>query len=143
MAEIQESQLPSAFLLTQVRSLVRYLREVDDLSSHIKKQSGWQSDMTPYLEVLCAKEESTLARRVSDTRILKEDFDEKRREWRKAKKHVIYAISEMNSRALKFECSERKMVALHAIQYYKVQNTHFLYLNCLTCVPIRANNLLL
>ena len=72
-----------------------------------------------------------------------QDFDEKRREWRKAKKHVIYAISEMNSRALKFECSERKMVALHAIQYYKVQNTHFLYLNCLTCVPIRANNLLL
>lgn len=72
IAEIQESQLPSAFLLTQVRSLVRYLREVDDLSSHIKKESGWQSDMTPYLEILCAKEESTLARRVSDTRILKQ-----------------------------------------------------------------------
>lgn len=50
-----------------------------------------------------------------------QDFDEKRREWRRTKKNVINAISEMSARALKFECSERKTIALHAIQYYKVR----------------------
>ena len=72
LREIQESQLPGEFLLTQVRSLVRYLREVDGLCGHIKKESGWESDTTAYLEILCAKEDSTLVRRVSDTRILKQ-----------------------------------------------------------------------
>ena len=50
-----------------------------------------------------------------------QDFDEKRREWRRTKKNVINAISEISARALKFECSERKTIALHAIQFYKVQ----------------------
>lgn len=49
-----------------------------------------------------------------------QDFDEKRREWRRTKKNVINAISEMSARALKFECSEKKTIALHAIQFYKV-----------------------
>ena len=51
----------------------------------------------------------------------RQDFDEKRREWRRTKKNVINAISEISARALKFECSERKTIALHAIQFYKVQ----------------------
>lgn len=50
-----------------------------------------------------------------------QDFDEKRREWRRTKKNVINAISEMSARALKFECSEKKTIALHAIQFYKVR----------------------
>lgn len=58
--------------------------------------------------------------RVTSCSHMKKDFDEKRREWRKKKKNLINAMSEMNARALKFECNERKTIALYAIQYYKV-----------------------
>lgn len=119
IGELWESDLPADFKLSQTRSLLRYLREVKLLVSHIKSESGFECDTTAYLDILCAKEESNLLRRVSDTRILKQDFDEKRREWRKKKKNVINAISEMNARALKFECNEKKTIALYAIQYYK------------------------
>ncbi|CAM9145263.1 unnamed protein product, partial [Laminaria digitata] len=119
LAELHDIELPPAFKLTQVRSLLRYLREVGSLVTHVKGESGFDCDTTAYLEILCAKEDSNLLRRVSDTRILKQDFDEKRREWRRTKKNVINAISEISARALKFECSERKTIALHAIQFYK------------------------
>ncbi|CAM9496117.1 unnamed protein product [Ectocarpus sp. 12 AP-2014] len=119
IAEIEDSALPQDFKLKQVRSLVRYMREVDGLVRGINSESGFEADCTAYLEILCTKEESELNRRVSCTRVLKQDFDEKRREWRRTKKNVINAISEMSARALKFECSEKKTIALHAIQFYK------------------------
>ncbi|CAM9637253.1 unnamed protein product [Pylaiella littoralis] len=119
LAELEESPLPASFKLTQVRSLLRYIREVGGLVKQISSESGFEADTTAYLEILCAKEDSNLLRRVSDTRILKQDFDEKRREWRRTKKNVINAISEMSARALKFECGEKKTIALHAIQFYK------------------------
>lgn len=70
--EINDSDLPEDFKLTQVRSLLRYLREVSSLVNHIKQDSGFECDTTAYLEILCTKEDSNLFRRVSDTRILKQ-----------------------------------------------------------------------
>lgn len=72
LKELQESKLPDEFVLTQVRSMVRYLREVEALQQYVQSESGWSSDTTAYLEILCAKEDSNLVRRVSDTRILKQ-----------------------------------------------------------------------
>ncbi|CAM9144121.1 unnamed protein product [Choristocarpus tenellus] len=119
LQELRDTDLPADFKLKQTRSLLRYLREVSGLVEHIKSESGWECDTTSYLEILSAKEDSNLLRRISDTRILKQDFDDKRREWRKQKKNMINAISEMKARALKFECTERRTIALYAIQYYK------------------------
>lgn len=50
-----------------------------------------------------------------------QDFDEKRREWRKQKNSVINAIGGMTARALRFEDKERKTIALYALEYYKVR----------------------
>lgn len=72
LAELDESPLPDAFKLTQVRSLLRYIREVGGLVKQISSESGFEADTTSYLEILCAKEDSNLLRRVSDTRILKQ-----------------------------------------------------------------------
>lgn len=72
LAELKDSELPADFKLTQVRSLLRYLREVGSLVTHVKRESGFDCDTTAYLEILCAKEDSNLLRRVSDTRILKQ-----------------------------------------------------------------------
>lgn len=72
LAELHDIELPPAFKLTQVRSLLRYLREVGSLVTHVKGESGFDCDTTAYLEILCAKEDSNLLRRVSDTRILKQ-----------------------------------------------------------------------
>lgn len=72
LTELHEIELPAAFKLTQVRSLLRYLREVGSLVTHVKGESGFDCDTTAYLEILCAKEDSNLLRRVSDTRILKQ-----------------------------------------------------------------------
>ncbi|CAM9210964.1 unnamed protein product [Discosporangium mesarthrocarpum] len=119
LAELRDSDLPADFKLRQTRSLLRYLREVSSLVEHIKNESGWECDTTSYLEILSTKEDSNLLRRVSDTRILKQDFDDKRREWRKQKKNLINAISEMKARAFKFECTERKTIALYSLAYYK------------------------
>lgn len=75
LGELQESDLPADFKLTQVRSLLRYLREVSSLVKHVRSESGFECDTTAYLEILCAKEDSNLLRRVSDTRILKQVTD--------------------------------------------------------------------
>lgn len=72
LTELQESPLPATFKLTQVRSLLRYIREVGSLVKQISSESGFEADTTSYLEILCAKEDSNLLRRVSDTRILKQ-----------------------------------------------------------------------
>lgn len=72
LSELEDSKLPHSFKLTQVRSLVRYLREVGGLVNQISSESGFEADTTSYLEILCAKEDSNLLRRVSDTRILKQ-----------------------------------------------------------------------
>lgn len=72
LAELRDSDLPADFKLAQVRSLLRYLREVSSLVNHVKSESGFGCDTTAYLEILCAKEDSNLYRRVSDTRILKQ-----------------------------------------------------------------------
>lgn len=72
LTELHDIELPAAFKLTQVRSLLRYLREVGSLVTHVKGESGFDCDTTAYLEILCAKEDSNLLRRVSDTRILKQ-----------------------------------------------------------------------
>ncbi|CAN0058605.1 unnamed protein product [Pylaiella littoralis] len=119
LTELEESHLPAAFKLAQVRSLSRYMREVAGLQRQIEEDSGFETDTTSYLEILCAKEDSDLMRRVSAVRCLKQDFDEKRLEWRKHKKNVINAIGSMTSRALRFEDKERKTIALHALSFYK------------------------
>lgn len=49
----------------------------------------------------------------------RQDFDEKRLEWRKQKKNVINAIGSMTARVLRFEDKERKTIALHALAFYK------------------------
>lgn len=72
LRELEECPLPQSFKLTQVRSLVRYIREVSTLQKRIEDESGFEADTTSYLEILCAKEDSNLLRRVSDTRILKQ-----------------------------------------------------------------------
>lgn len=70
--ELTESSLPEDFKLRQVRSLLRYLREVSSLVDHVKCESGYEGDTTSYLEILCAKEDSDLIRRVSHTRVLRQ-----------------------------------------------------------------------
>lgn len=72
LGELRDSDLPADFKLAQTRSLLRYLREVKSLVNHVKTESGFECDTTAYLDILCAKEESNLLRRVSDTRILKQ-----------------------------------------------------------------------
>ena len=72
LRELEDCPLPQSFKLTQVRSLVRYIREVTALQKRIEDESGFEADTTSYLEILCAKEDSNLLRRVSDTRILKQ-----------------------------------------------------------------------
>lgn len=52
--------------------------------------------------------------------LLFQDFDEKRQEWRKQKKSVLSAISLMRSRTLRFEDSERRTIALSALDFYTV-----------------------
>lgn len=52
--------------------------------------------------------------------LMTQDFDEKRREWRKQKKSVINAIGVMTARVLRFEDQERKTIALYALDFYKV-----------------------
>lgn len=49
-----------------------------------------------------------------------QDFDEKRQEWRKQKKSVLNAITLMRSRTLRFEDSERRTIALCALDFYTV-----------------------
>lgn len=95
------------------------MRDVNSLVEHIKTDSGFDGDTTSYLDILCAKEDSELLRRVSHTKVLRQDFDEKRSEWRKQRKSIISAIGAMTARALKFENKERKAVALYALEYYK------------------------
>lgn len=72
LAELHDIELPPAFKLTQVRSLLRYLREVGSLVAHVKRESGFDCDTTAYLEIMCAKEDTNLLRRVSESRILKQ-----------------------------------------------------------------------
>lgn len=51
---------------------------------------------------------------------LVQDWEEKRQEWRKQKKSVINAIGSMTARTLRFEDKERKTIALHALEFYRV-----------------------
>ncbi|CAM9203543.1 unnamed protein product [Ectocarpus sp. 12 AP-2014] len=124
IVELQESSLPDAFKLAQVRSLVRYIKEVGLLQRRIIDESGFEADTNSYLEILCAKEDGDLMRKVSSTRVLRqardsEDYDEKRLEWKRQKKSVINAIGSMTARTLRFEDKERKTIALHALAFYK------------------------
>ncbi len=95
LAELEDSKLPHSFKLTQVRSLVRYLREVGGLVNQISTESGFEADTTSYLEILCAKEDSNLLRRVSDTRILKQV----QQTWspKRSCKHVFCALERCSS----------------------------------------------
>lgn len=70
--ELHESDLPEEFKLREVRSLLRYLREVRVLVSHVQRESGFECDTTAYLDILSAKEDANLVRKVSHTRVLKQ-----------------------------------------------------------------------
>lgn len=72
IAELQESSLPDAFKLAQVRSLLRYIKEVGLLQRRIIDESGFEADTNSYLEILCAKEDGDLMRKVSSTRVLRQ-----------------------------------------------------------------------
>lgn len=72
LQELKDSNLPEDFKLRQIRSLLRYLREVSSLVDHVKQDSGFDGDTTAYLDSLCAKEDSDLIRRVSHTRVLRQ-----------------------------------------------------------------------
>ncbi|CAM9789286.1 unnamed protein product, partial [Ascophyllum nodosum] len=119
LKELQESSLDEDWKLKQVRSLLRFFTEVDSLCGHICQESGFNGDTSAYLDILSTKEEADLIRRVSHTRVLRQDFDEKRQEWRRQKRSVLNAISAMSARALRFEDIERKAIALHALEFYK------------------------
>lgn len=72
LEELSSIDIPDDFKLKQVRSLLRFAREVGSLVGHIKQDSGFEGDTTSYLEILCAKEDSDLIRRVSHTRVLRQ-----------------------------------------------------------------------
>lgn len=72
LAELSASRVPESFKLAQVRSLSRYMREVASLQTQIEEDSGFEADTASYLEILCAKEDSDLMRRVSAVRCLKQ-----------------------------------------------------------------------
>lgn len=72
LKELHENDLPEDFKERQIQSLVRYLREVSGLVDHVKADSGFAGDTVSYLEILCAKEDSDLVRRVSHTRVLRQ-----------------------------------------------------------------------
>eukprot|EP00904_Undaria_pinnatifida_P007756 jgi/Undpi1/410/HiC_scaffold_1.g00406.m1 len=127
LEELSSINIPDDFKLKQIRSLLRFVREVGSLVGHIKQDSGFEGDTTSYLEILCAKEESDLIRRVSHTRVLRQDFDEKREEWRKQRQNVSNAIGAMTARALRFEDRERKTIALYALEFYKVGTIVFIH----------------
>lgn len=70
--ELNQMDLPDSFKLKQIRSLLRYMRDVNSLVEHIKTDSGFDGDTTSYLDILCAKEDSELLRRVSHTKVLRQ-----------------------------------------------------------------------
>lgn len=72
LKELEESKLDEGWKLKQIRSLLRFFQEVGGLVEHIKGESGFAGDSTSYLEILCAKEEADLIRRVSHTRVLRQ-----------------------------------------------------------------------
>lgn len=72
LSELQESKLPEEFKLRQIRSLLRSIKEVTALVDHVTKESGFEGDTTSYLDILCAKEDADLIRRVSHTRVLRQ-----------------------------------------------------------------------
>lgn len=72
LRELEESKLPRSFMLSQVQSLVRFVKEVTGLVNHISSESGFKADSAAYLDILLAKDESELMRRVSATRCLKQ-----------------------------------------------------------------------
>lgn len=69
---LRESGVDKDWKLQQIRSLLRFFSEVDSLCSHIRRESGFDGDTTAYLEILSAKEEAELIRRVSHTRVLRQ-----------------------------------------------------------------------
>lgn len=73
--ELNGMELPDSFKLKQIRSLLRYLRDVNSLVEHIKTESGFDGDTTSYLDILCTKEDSDLVRRVSHTKVLRQVTD--------------------------------------------------------------------
>lgn len=93
LAELQDSSLPEDFKLRQVRSLLRFVREVGDLVDHIKNDSGFAADTTSYLEILCSKEEADLIRRVSHTRVLRQVCT------RRVENEVVLSLSSAPSEA--------------------------------------------
>lgn len=70
--EINAMDLPAAFKLKQIQSLLRYLREVNSLAEHVKADSGFEGDTASYFDILCAKEDADLVRRVSHTKVLRQ-----------------------------------------------------------------------
>ena len=94
LEELSSINIPDDFKLKQIRSLLRFVREVGSLVGHIKQDSGFEGDTTSYLEILCAKEESDLIRRVSHTRVLRQvrreswSFSDNGQNIRKQQRHV-------------------------------------------------------
>lgn len=78
LEELATVDIPEDFKLRQVRSLLRFVREVGSLVDHIKEDSGFEGDTTSYLDILSAKEDADLIRRVSYTRVLRQVRHRKR-----------------------------------------------------------------
>lgn len=70
--QVNGCSLPDAFKLKLVNSLLRQMNEVSALHRGIEEESGFEADSTSYLNILLAKEESDLMRRVSHCRCLKQ-----------------------------------------------------------------------
>lgn len=54
------------------------------------------------------------------TRLFRQDFDEKRAEWRRQRRSLLNTMAAMRARALRFEDKERETIALYALEYYMV-----------------------
>lgn len=70
--QINECSLPEAFKLKLTNHLCRQMNEISALQKGIEEESGFEADTTSYLNILLAKEESDLMRRVSHCRCLKQ-----------------------------------------------------------------------
>lgn len=70
--QVNGCSVPDAFKLKLVNSMLRQMNEVSALQRGIEEESGFEADTTSYLNILLAKEESDLMRRVSHCRCLKQ-----------------------------------------------------------------------
>lgn len=70
--QVNGCSLPEAFKLKLVNSMLRQMNEVSALQRGIEDESGFEADTTSYLNIILAKDESDLMRRVSQCRCLKQ-----------------------------------------------------------------------